>query len=155
MTLAKARLYNLDFVDWVSQTAQLLREERFDEVDLAHLIEEVEDLGNRHRDAIDSQLTRLLMHLLKWQYQANRRSPSWESSIRESRKKISRLLRKYPSLQPYFEAQIEQCYQDAVEDASDETGLPSATFPSDCLYGADQILSRDFLPSLIDPIDLL
>ncbi len=154
MTLAKPRLYDLDFIDWVSQTAQLLREERFDEVDLAHLIEEVEDLGNRHRDAIDSQLTRLLMHLLKWQYQAHRRSPSWESSIRESRKQISRLLRKYPSLQPYFEVQIEQCYQDAVEDASDETGLPSATFPSDCLYGTDQILSRDFLPPFIDPVNM-
>jgi hypothetical protein len=154
MTLAKPRLYDSDFVDWVSQTARLLREGRFDEVDLAHLIEEVEDLGNRHRDAIDRQLTRLLMHLLKWQYQADRRSPSWESSIRESRKQISRLLRKYPSLQPYFEAQIEQCYQDAAEDARDETGLPSVTFPSVCLYGAEQILSRDFLPSFIEPVDL-
>ncbi len=154
MTLAKPRLYDLDFVDWVSQTVGLLREGRFDELDLAHLIEEVEDLGNRHRDAIDSQLTRLLMHLLKWQHQAERRSSSWESSIRESRKQISRLLRKYPSLKPYFEAQIEQCYQDAVEDASDETGLSSISFPSDCLYEADQILSQDFLPSFIDSIDL-
>jgi hypothetical protein len=146
MTQTVLSLYDADFVQWSDVTAQLLREGRFDEVDLTHLIEEVEDLGNRHRDALESQLTRLLMHLLKWQYQPQKRSSSWEGSIKESRKQIKRLFRKYPSLKVHFEACWTDCYQDAVEDASDETELSISTFPHNCLYSAENILDGTFLP---------
>jgi hypothetical protein len=146
MTQTVLSLYDVDFVQWSNVTAQLLREGRFDEVDLNHLIEEVEDLGNRHRDALESQLTRLLMHLLKWQYQPQKRSSSWEGSIRESRKQIKRLFRKYPSLKVHFEDCWADCYQDAVEDASDETGLSISTFPQNCLYSAENILDGSFFP---------
>ncbi len=66
--------YPTDFSLWVQQTAQLLRERRWQEIDLEHLIEEVEDLGKSERRGIASQLTRLLLHLLKWQYQPEHRS---------------------------------------------------------------------------------
>lgn len=62
-------LYEKDFVAWSDEQALLLEQQRYEELDLANLVEEVKDLGNRHRDAIESQLTRLLMHLLKWHYQ--------------------------------------------------------------------------------------
>lgn len=55
-----------DFVAWSDEQALLLEQQRYEELDLANLVEEVKDLGNRHRDVIESQLTRLLMHLLKY-----------------------------------------------------------------------------------------
>lgn len=138
--------YDTDFVAWSEEAAQLLAQHRFDELDLEHLIDEVRDLGNRHREALESHLTRLLMHLLKWQFQPEFRGNSWIGSIKESRKQISRLIRKYPSLKPYLEQIFEQCYQDAVEDAVDETSLSIGTFPLTCPYALDQIFDTDFLP---------
>lgn len=138
--------YDTDFVVWSEETAQLLKQRRFDELDLEHLIEEVQDLGNRHRDALESHLTRLLMHLLKWQFQPEFRSNSWTGSIKDARKQISRLIRKYPSLIPYLEQIFEQSYQDAVEDAADETDLPVETFPFICPYALEQVTDTDFLP---------
>lgn len=63
------KTYTKDFNSWTQQTAQLLREGRWQEIDLENLIEEVEDLGKSERRGITSQLIRLLLHLLKWQYQ--------------------------------------------------------------------------------------
>jgi len=57
-----------DFNSWITETTQLLRENRWHEIDVAHLIEAIEDLGKSERRGIASQLARLLLHLLKWQY---------------------------------------------------------------------------------------
>ncbi len=145
MTYTKT-LYDADFVQWSSRTAQLLREHRFEDLDLEHLIEEIEDLGNRHRDALESQLTRLLMHLLKYEFQPEQRSGSWLGSIKEARKQIKRLCRRYPSLKLHLEQCWEDCYADAIEDASDETGLPQSQFPAHCPYAIAEVLNPDFLP---------
>ena len=138
-------LYNKDFIAWSDEQALLLEQQRWDELDLVNLIEEIKDLGNRHRDALESQLTRLLMHLLKWQYQPQKRSNSWKSSIREARKQIERLIRKHPVLRIYLEQVLEQCYLDAREDASDETGLDINTFPISCPYSIQEIRDRAVL----------
>jgi Domain of unknown function DUF29 len=140
-------LYDADFVQWSDRTAQLLREHRFADLDLEHLIEEIEDLGNQHRDALESQLTRLLMHLLKYEFQPEQRSGSWLGSIKESRKQIKRLFRKYPSLKVYLEQCWEDCYTDAIEDASDETGLPQSQFPARCPYAIAEVLNPEFWPN--------
>lgn len=146
MTQTATSLYEADFVRWSERTARLLREKRFSDLDLEHLIEEIEDLGNRHRDALDSQLTRLLMHLLKWQFQPDRRSSSWKSSIVDARKQIKRLCRKYPSLKTYLEGCFPICYGDAVEDASDETGLSPSAFPAECPHAIADVLNPEFFP---------
>ncbi len=77
--------YLADFNVWIDRTAQLLRERRWHEIDLENLIEEVENLGKSERRGVASQLTRLLLHLLKWQYQPQRRSDSWLDSISQPR----------------------------------------------------------------------
>ncbi|MGK7896765.1 MAG: DUF29 domain-containing protein [Xenococcus sp. (in: cyanobacteria)] len=136
-------LYNKDYIAWSDEQALLLEQWRWDELDLINLIEEVKDLGNRHRDALESKLTRLLMHLLKWQYQPEKRSNSWRSSIKEARKQISRLIRKHPVLKIYLEQVYEQCYLDAREDASDETGLDINTFPLACPYSSFEICDSE------------
>lgn len=141
-----ANLYEQDFVAWADEQALLLEQKRWHELDLVNLIEEVRDLGNRQRDALESQLTRLLMHLLKWQYQPECRSSSWSGTIKEARKQIARLIRQHPVLALHAQKVWLECYLDAREDAADDTGLPVDTFPLDCPYSLNQAWERDFLP---------
>lgn len=53
-------LYETDFYTWVNQQATLLREGQFEKLDLSNLIEEIEDLGKRHYDQLESRLTQLV-----------------------------------------------------------------------------------------------
>jgi uncharacterized damage-inducible protein DinB len=62
-------LYETDFAQWLDRTAQLLKEKRFDELDLDNLVEEIEALNRSEKREVESRLEVLLMHLLKWHYQ--------------------------------------------------------------------------------------
>jgi hypothetical protein len=66
------QLYDEDFHAWTRDQATALRrlaETRpNDEIDFRHLVEEVRDLGKSERDAVRSQLARILEHLLKLEY---------------------------------------------------------------------------------------
>jgi hypothetical protein len=141
-------LYETDFVRWVDQTAQFLREHRFDVLDLENLVDEVEDLSRREREALFSNLKVVLMHLLKWQFQADHRSNSWRASIVEHRQRIQRQLKNSPSLRPYLETIFLECYQDARILAAAETGLDLAEFPPECPYSVTEALDHNFLPTV-------
>ena len=56
-------LYDRDFYSWAYHQSILLRERRFDELDLLHLSEEIEDLGKRHYDQLESHLMQIIAHL--------------------------------------------------------------------------------------------
>ena len=142
----RANLYETDFALWIEQTVQFLRSAKFEEVDWENVIEEIESLGRSEKRALRSQVTRIIMHLLKWDYQQLRRSNSWRGSIVEGRIQIRELLEDSPSLKPYLGDVLAKCYQDAVEWASAETRLPRETFPVECPYTIDEILAREILP---------
>ena len=91
-------LYEGDFAAWAEAQAEALRAGRLDALDLPHLAEEIGDLSNRERDAIESHLETLVMHLLKWRYQPDRRNRSWEATIKVARRNIAKLLRRSQSL---------------------------------------------------------
>lgn len=137
--------YLADFNSWIDQTAQLLREGRWHEVDVAHLIEEVEGLGKSERCGIASQLTRLLLHLLKWQYQPQRRSDSWLDSITDARTQIELAFEDSPSLRDNASDQLEASYQRARRQTTKQTGL-EISIPSVCPYALEQVLIEDWLP---------
>jgi DNA-binding PucR family transcriptional regulator len=65
-------LYREDFYAWTRDQAAALRqlaEARWNgPLDLAHLAEEVEDLGSEQKWAIESQLERIIEHTLKLEY---------------------------------------------------------------------------------------
>jgi Domain of unknown function DUF29 len=135
-----------DFNTWITQTTQLLRENRLHEVDVAHLIEELEDLGKSERRGISSQLTRLLLHLLKWQYQPQRRSDSWLDSITDARTQIELAIEDSPSLADYPAEQLEASYQRARRQAAKQTRSEVSTFPDACPYSVKLVLTEDWLP---------
>ncbi|WP_035986360.1 DUF29 domain-containing protein [Leptolyngbya sp. KIOST-1] len=138
--------YSTDFSQWTRQTAQLLRERRWQDIDVANLIDEVEDLGKSERRAIASQLTRLLLHLLKWQYQPQRRSDSWLDSITDARTQIHLAIQDSPSLKGYPAEQLADCYRRARHQAATQTKQELSVFPATCQYALDLILAEDWLP---------
>lgn len=150
ITQAKTvNLYEQDYVAWADEQALLLEQKRFNQLDLVNLVEEVRDLGRRERDAIESQLTRLLMHLLKWHYQPEKRTRSWLLTIKDARRQIAKLRSKYPVLKVHSESVFFECYLEAREIASDETALSLNVFPLDP-YFFEQVLDTNFFPGNTD-----
>jgi hypothetical protein len=138
--------YLVDFSSWINQTAQLLRERRWHEIDVPHLIEEVEDLGKSERRGIASQLTRLLLHLLKWHYQPQRRSDSWLDSITDARTQIELIIKDSPSLKSYPAEQLKESYQWARRQAAKQTSMEISMFPDECPYPLELVLAEDWFP---------
>jgi hypothetical protein len=139
--------YDTDFAAWAQAQAAALRAKDWAALDLNNLIEEVEDLAGRHRDAVGSELKRLLVHLLKWHYQPTHRSDSWVDTIEEARQAIDEVLEDYPSLAAYPSVVLPKAYQRARRQAARETKLPLATFPPEgCPWPLDDIRRAGWLP---------
>jgi Domain of unknown function DUF29 len=138
--------YEDDFYAWTVEQARLLRSGEFSSIDVVNIAEEIESLGRSDKRAIESRLTVLLMHLLKWQIQSKMRSQSWSGTILEQRRRIEKLLRESPSLRASVNEALAEAYSDAREAASNDTGLPETDFPTECPFTAEQVLSRSFLP---------
>lgn len=143
-TRSHQSLYDTDFIEWIDRAAVLLQQGRLDELDIENLIEEVESLGRSEKNALKSNLSVLLMHLLKWHYQTNKRSSSWIRTIDEHRYRIQLALQSSPSLKNYYIDALEQSYASARKKAARETQLDINTFPVTCPYTAEQILNDDF-----------
>jgi hypothetical protein len=139
-------LYDRDFVGWTEQVAEALRQENWAGLDVENLIEEIEALGKSDRRAMKSRLEVLLMHLLKWQFQPEMRSRSWEATILEQRMRIAEILEDSPSLKNYLPTVVEVGYAGARKLAAIETGIPIEQFPVDCEYTIEQMLDEAYLP---------
>jgi hypothetical protein len=139
-------LYEKDYLAWIEATADAIRQGNLNAVDWDNLLEEIEDMGRRERKSFKSNLIVVLLHLLKWQFQPQYRSNSWKGSIVEHRRRILEALEESPSLQPFFEEILSRAYQDAIDQAEAETGLPRDTFPATCPYSEVEIIEKGFLP---------
>lgn len=140
-------LYEQDFAAWAEKTAQLLERQQFDQLDLPNLTEEVWDLSKRERDRLLSSLRLILHHLLKWQYQSEFRSDSWENTISRERINIQSFLEDSPSLKRYLDTQwVDKAYRLARLEAIKETRLIQEVFPAQCPYEIEQVLDLEFLP---------
>lgn len=142
-------LYEQDFFQWTQATAALIRQGKWHAVDTQNVAEELESLGKRDRRELASRLQVLVMHLLKWCYQPERRveGHSWRSTIRTQRLQLRLLLRDSPSLRPQVVSFLADVYPTARSEASDETGVQETIFPQDCPWPVDQILDDDFWPA--------
>jgi hypothetical protein len=146
-----AALYDRDFFEWTVRNAELLRSGCVEEADVEHLAEEIEDLGERDKREVISRLIVLLMHLLKWSIQPERRytesgSSSWLATIREQRRQLTAVFAQSGSLRKYAEEELPKAHRDAVKEASAETGIPIRQFPEECPFRFEQVLEDEFLP---------
>jgi hypothetical protein len=139
--------YDTDFYEWCLETAALIREGRLKEVDLEHVAEEIEDMGKRDKREVQSRLTVLIMHLLKWHLQPNHKNKgSWQRTIREQRSQLELVLNDSPSLLRITAEELPRIYPRAVRRALAETGLDENHFAKTCPFTAEQILDEDFFP---------
>jgi hypothetical protein len=139
--------YENDIVAWANEQAYLLRSGKLSAIDIEHIAEEIEDVGKSEQRELASRMAALIAHLLKWQYQPERQSGSWQRTIKEQRKAIARRLKKNPSLNAltHDSEWIEDTWGDALLIAINETRMDS--FPESCPWAIENILSDDWLPT--------
>jgi hypothetical protein len=121
--------YDTDFALWAESQAAALREGHFGELDMAHLLEEIDDLSGSLRREIRSRLRQISAHILKFQHQPERATPSWSETIIEQSEAIEDVLEGSPSLRREMPGFIATSYSRARRLASRETKLPIAIFP--------------------------
>jgi hypothetical protein len=112
-------LYQEDFYGWLQETANLLKEHRFEKLDLENLIEEIETMGRSEKRELESPLTVIAEHLLKltyWLTEKETNVQGWRSTVVEQRRQVQRLLRESPSLRRLIPEIWIDCYQAARED---------------------------------------
>jgi hypothetical protein len=138
--------YDEDFHAWAKRNAELMRQGRLSEVDAEHIAEELENMGKSQKRELVSRLAVLLAHLLKWQYQPDRRSDSRVSTIVTQRTEILLLLDDSPSLRHDLDSSVQKSYRFAWDRAAREMGIANGEFPESCPYSCDQIMNEEFWP---------
>ena len=145
---ADAALYEDDFYLWVERQADLLRKGRLRDLDLAHLIEEVEDLGANLGNAVTSRTREIMLHLLMLQYSpAVELRRGWRDSVGKQRDDLE--LEITPSLRRYLTAELENIYPKArlraVDDLAQDRVAPDR-LPARCPYTFEQIIDPVWRP---------
>ncbi|OOF59709.1 DUF29 domain-containing protein [Rodentibacter myodis] len=140
--------YASDLYGWANEQARYLSLGAFDQIDIKHLTEELETMGNSELSELESRLELLIMHLLKWQYQPNRQGRSWLLTIKEQRTRIERRLKRSPSLKSKLNSEefLKDIWELAVLSAARETGLDESSFPETPSWTLTDILNPQFLP---------
>ena len=132
------KLFEQDETAWLEAMAELIRLEQFDQLDYPHLQEHLDDMARRDKREVESRLAVLLSHQLKWDYQHEKRSPSWQATIEAQRQELILLLES-ASLRNHADLKLQKSYQAAVRLAMAETDLPEETFPSLCPYSLEAL----------------
>ena len=139
-------LYETDYYAWVNKQLELLRSGQWEAADIQNLVDEIEDMAKKIKRELESRLKVLLMHLLKWQYQPDRRGSSWEITIKCQRRDLKKLLAQNPSLKHKLDEAIANAYEDAVYYAHIVTDYPEEDFLPNCPWSFDQFMDASFWP---------
>src|SRR5260370_39809596 len=124
--------YDEDFYGWAMATASLLKQGKFNEVDMENVIEEMEAMGRSEKHQLINRLSVLIAHLLKWQFQPDFRGRSWSGTIEEQRHKIGRLIKENPSLKPKIPEAIKEGFLDSKSILKKETSIDLKMLPTKC-----------------------
>jgi glucan biosynthesis protein len=139
------QLYETDDHLWLRETIKLLQTNRFDELDLENLIEELEDLGRNDKNKAVSLLEQIIRHLLYlqyWEAEVKNNKSHWEAEIDSFRTQLRRHLT--TNLHQYLEQELDPIYQDALRYVTKKTQLE--VFPVQCPYTLVQLLDINWLP---------
>jgi hypothetical protein len=139
-------LYEIDAHQWLEETIKLLTENRFNELDLENLIEELEALGRSEKNAIETLLEQVIRHLLLLQYwteESEYNEFDWKAKITGFRTQLKRKLT--TNLLNHLVKELSSLYQDALAYVRQKTGL-KVNFPAECPYTLEQLLDINWLP---------
>jgi hypothetical protein len=135
-------LYEADETAWLEAMSELIDQGRMDELDYSHLAEYLTDMANRDRRRVESRMAVLIEHLLKWVFQPDKRTRSWQRTILVQSEELSEDCAS-GVLRRHAEASLAKAYTKAVKRAAIATGLSEQTFPLECPYTLDQLLSSE------------
>lgn len=140
--------YEEDVVAWSREQAALLRMGKIADLDIEHIADEIEDVAKSELRDLANRIAVLLATLLKWSYQSERRSSSWESIIHRQRNSIECRIHKTPSLKavladPDWWA---DAWDDAIIKVIQDVEIADAHFPDTCLWEQEQVMNHGFLP---------
>ncbi|MDJ0731798.1 MAG: DUF29 domain-containing protein [Crocosphaera sp.] len=142
------QLYETDDHLWLEGTIRLLKENCLEELDVENLIEELDSLGRRDKNRVESFLRQIIIHLLLLQYWTNEYNYNyrhWRGEIATFRVQINKYLT--TNLKNYLTEALEAIYQDAVFIVTEKTGLNKSVFPENCCYSLEEILDKTWLPN--------
>jgi len=135
--------YEHDFYGWLIEQARHVRDGRWDAVDRENLVEEIESLGREQFNKLESALRVLMLHMLKWDHQPQKRSRSWALTVRTQRLEVEDVLSDNPSLKPRIAEAMARGYRKARVEAAKETELDEHVFPASCPYDWDEVMGRE------------
>jgi len=138
-------LYEIDESLWLEETITLLKEKRFQYLDLNNLIEELEAFGKRDKNAVASLLEQIIRHLLLLQYwteEYEMNGNHWQTEIIGFRNQLERLLTN--NLQNHLHSELEKIYKGALKYTRQKTQF-KIDFPEYCPYSLDQLLDENYL----------
>ena len=134
--------YDRDLYTWAIEQASLLRAGRIAEADALNIAEEIDDVGNEQYDKLESALRLILLHMLKWDHQPERRSRGWRASILVQRDNVRKVLRKNPGLKPSVSEALTDGYRAARIQAAAQMHRDDDQFPESCPYSWNEIMER-------------
>lgn len=137
-------LYERDLHAWAEHQVAALREGRVADLDLRNLAQEIQDVGSEQFSKVRSAFRIILLHMLKWDGQPEKRTRSWVVSIRAQRVELEHLLELNPSLRRRQTEAIQSAYRRSRIEAAGEMGRAERMLPADCPYGLDDVLGRPF-----------
>ena len=138
--------YDSDFYAWALDQAARIRALAVPGLDTENVAEEIESLGRSQKHELLGRSTVLPMHLLKWQFQPERRGASWQSTFTAQRMRIAVILRDSPSPRRTVPSVVAEADDDARELAAIETSLPLSIFPPACPWPPAEMLQKAWLP---------
>jgi len=142
-----AALYDEDFFAWTERNAELLRSGHVSDADIAHIAEEIEGQGQLDTKEMYRRVRAVLVYLLKWQLQPEKRPRSWKVRIVSERIEIELLLKQSPSLETKVCGKLADLYAGAVRLAAAQTGLARDQFPKECPFTLEQIFDLHYMPT--------
>jgi hypothetical protein len=132
-------LYLVDETAWLEQMARLSANGDPSEMDLDHLSEYLTDMAKRDKREVVSRLVVLLVHLLKWEHQQDKRSRGWELTIKEQREELADLVES-AVLRQHLQEEFGAAYRKAVRRAAVEMEVEEKSLPQECPWTFQQIL---------------
>jgi hypothetical protein len=145
-SVATNALYDADFLEWTQEQGRLLRAGRLSDIDIENLAEEIESLGRSDKRALESDLIVILVHLLKWAHQPEKRKAGWRASLIEHRARVARLIADSPSLASYPGQTLDALYPVARAKAAAEMRVSEHRLPAACPYAIGDVLADGWLP---------
>ncbi|GCE58936.1 MULTISPECIES: DUF29 domain-containing protein [Microcystis] len=139
-------LYEIDDSLWLEETIELLKNKRYEALDLENLIEELEDLGNEKKFRVASLLEQIIRHFLLLQFWTEKRAYNqdhWELEIVNFQIQLKRGLT--TNLRNYLQNELTNIYEDAVFFVRKKT-KNQVNFPDTCPYSLEELLNPNWLP---------